>query len=84
MDSKIGESSQAAPLIWNDLVYMPKASVTFSGAVSKASNGASCFGLVVDTVRINGTGSILNHGECAEAGVVLPYSVMPARGELVS
>ena len=25
MDSKIGESSQAAPLIWNDLVYMPKA-----------------------------------------------------------
>jgi len=25
MDSRIGESAQAAPLIWNDLVFMPKA-----------------------------------------------------------
>ena len=71
---------------WNitGLVYLPKASVTFSGAVSKSSNGAACFGLVVDNLRINGTGSILSHGECAEAGLALPYSLMPARGKLVS
>ena len=66
------------------LVYLPKASVTFSGAVNKSSNGASCFGLVVDNLLINGTGSILAHGECAEAGLTLPYSQVPSRGELVS
>jgi len=71
---------------WNitGLVYLPKAGVTFSGAVNKSSNGASCFALVVDNLRINGTGSILNHGECAEAGLTLPYSLMPSRGKLVS
>ena len=66
------------------LVYLPHASVTFSGVVNKASNGASCFGLVVDNLRINGTGEILAHGECARAGLILPASLMPSRGELVS
>lgn len=71
---------------WNitGLVYLPKASVTFSGAVNKSSNGASCFGLVIDNLRVNGTGSILAHGECNRAGLTLPYSEVKARGELVS
>jgi len=71
---------------WNitGLVYMPHADVTFSGAVSKASGGKSCFALVVSTLLINGTGSILNHGECKEAGLTLPEGKAPSRGELVS
>jgi Flp pilus assembly protein TadG len=71
---------------WNitGLVYMPHADVTFSGAVSKASGGKSCFALVVNTLLINGTGSILNHGECKEAGLTLPEGKAPSRGELVS
>jgi Flp pilus assembly protein TadG len=54
------------------LVYLPHSSVTFSGAVNKSSNGASCFALVVDNITINGTGSILAHGSCAAAGLTLP------------
>lgn len=65
------------------LVYLPHSSVTFSGAVNKASNGASCFGLVVDNVTINGTGSILETGECAAAGLTLPSGTSPSRGKLV-
>ena len=71
---------------WNitGLVYMPRASVTFSGTVNKASNGASCFGMVVDNLRINGTAEIFAHGECPRAGLTLPYSLVPSRGQLVS
>lgn len=71
---------------WNvtGLVYLPHANVTFSGAVNKASNGKSCFGLVVDNVTINGTGSILTQGECEQAGLTLPQGNIPARGKLVS
>jgi len=54
------------------VVYLPHSSVTFSGAVNKSSNGASCFELVVDNITINGTGRILAHGGCAAAGVTLP------------
>jgi hypothetical protein len=54
------------------VVYLPHSSVTFSGAVNKSSNGASCFELVVDNITINGTGSILANGSCAAAGVTLP------------
>jgi Flp pilus assembly protein TadG len=54
------------------VVYLPHSSVTFSGAVNKSSNGASCFELVVDNITINGTGSILARGGCAAAGVTLP------------
>jgi hypothetical protein len=54
------------------LVYLPHASVVFSGAVNKSSNGASCFGLVVDHIRIDGTGEILKTGGCAAAGLTLP------------
>jgi hypothetical protein len=65
------------------LVYLPHASVTFSGAVNKASNGQSCFALVVDNVTINGTGSILANGQCAAAGLALPTGNVPGRGQLV-
>jgi hypothetical protein len=66
------------------LVYLPRASVTFSGAVNKSSNGASCFGMVVDNITINGTGSILATGGCDEAGLELPEGKSDiGRGQLV-
>lgn len=71
---------------WNitGLVYLPKSSVTFSGAVNKSSNGHSCFALVVDNITINGTGSILAHGGCKDAGLTLPQGSVPGRGQLVN
>lgn len=71
---------------WNitGLVYLPHASVTFSGAVNKSSNGLSCFAMVVDNITINGTGSILSQGQCASAGLTLPTSAISSRGRLVS
>jgi hypothetical protein len=66
------------------LVYLPHSSVTFSGAVNKSSNGKSCFALVANDLTINGTGSILAHGQCAEAGLTLPSNPIPGRGRLVS
>ncbi|WP_340266294.1 pilus assembly protein TadG-related protein [Sphingobium mellinum] len=71
---------------WNitGLTYLPNSSVTFSGAVNKSSNGASCFVIVVDSILINGTGSILDYGNCAAAGLTMPSNPMPVRGRLVS
>ena len=66
------------------MVYLPHSSVTFSGAVNKSSNGASCFGMVIDNLRVNGTAEILAHGQCAAAGLILPRSLQPSRGQLVS
>jgi Flp pilus assembly protein TadG len=66
------------------LVYLPHASVTFSGAVNKSSNGTSCFAMVVNDITINGTGSILAHGGCGAAGLTLPSNPVPGRGQLVS
>jgi hypothetical protein len=60
---------------WNisGLVYLPHSSVTLSGAVSKSSQGSSCFALVVDNITINGTGSIFaNDNQCSSAGVTQP------------
>jgi hypothetical protein len=65
------------------LVYLPHASVTFSGVVNKASNGQSCFALVVDNIIVNGTGSILETGGCGAAGLSMPTGSLPGRGELV-
>jgi len=64
---------------WNitGLVYMPHADMTFSGAVNKASTGANCFALIVDSFRINGTGSILARGGCNDAGLTLPFNSIP-------
>ena len=70
---------------WNitGLVYLPHSSVTFSGAVSKASQGQTCFELVVDNVTINGTGSIFaNDTQCAAAG--LNQIKGGSRGKLVN
>ncbi|HUR02684.1 MAG TPA: pilus assembly protein TadG-related protein [Nonomuraea sp.] len=66
------------------LVYLPHASVTFSGAVNKSSNGHSCFVLVVDNLTVNGTANILAKGECPQAGLTMPASEVPSRGQLVS
>lgn len=66
------------------LVYLPHSSVTFSGAVNKSSNGASCFAMVMNDITINGTGSILAHGQCTQAGLILPSNAVPGRGQLVS
>jgi hypothetical protein len=65
------------------MVYVPHSAVTFSGVVNKASNGHSCFGIVMDHMRLNGTAEILAHGECPAAGLVLPQSLQPGRGQLV-
>jgi Flp pilus assembly protein TadG len=65
------------------LVYLPHSSVTFSGAVNKASNGQSCFAMVVDNLLINGTGSILETGGCAAQGLDMPTGNLPGRGQLV-
>ena len=71
---------------WNitGLVYLPRSDVLFSGVVGKATTGKACFILVVDTIRINGTGSILSRGECAEAGLTPPSNPVPVRGKLVA
>ena len=66
------------------LIYLPHASVTFSGAVNKSSNGVACFALVVDNITINGTGSILSEGQCNQAGLSMPTGYIPSRGALVS
>ncbi|WP_150293572.1 pilus assembly protein TadG-related protein [Sphingobium estronivorans] len=60
---------------WNisGLVYLPKTNLTFSGAVNKSSNGATCFGLVAYTILVNGTGSIFaNNTQCPGMGLNLP------------
>ena len=64
------------------MVYLPNSSVTFSGAVNKASNGLSCFGLTVGDITINGTADILSNTQCAAAGVNLPQG--GNRGTLVN
>ena len=66
------------------LVYLSKASATFSGAVNKASNGLSCFVLVVDNLLVNGTANILPKGQCAQAGLNMPTNPVPSRGKLLS
>jgi hypothetical protein len=62
------------------LVYLPHATVTFSGAVNKSSNGASCFVLVVDNITINGTADILPKGACVAAGLSMPTDTVGTIG----
>jgi hypothetical protein len=40
--------------------------------------------MVADHITINGTGSILTHGGCAQAGLTMPSTQVPGRGVLVS
>jgi Flp pilus assembly protein TadG len=70
---------------WNitGLVYMPHADVTFKGAVNKSSNGSDCFAMVVGNITIDGTGAILSHGGCTQAGLTMPTGYPPGRGVLV-
>ncbi len=65
------------------LVYLPNSNVTFSGAVNKSSNGASCFVMVVGDILINGTAAILSTGGCGAAGLNMPQGQIPGRGQLV-
>lgn len=63
-------------------VYLPHSSVTYSGAVNKASNGLSCFSLTVGDITIDGTANMLSNTQCAAAGVDLPQG--GNRGTLVN
>lgn len=55
------------------VIYLPKATVTFSGIVDKADNGALCQILVVNNGTINGTGKIIGDvSGCASAGIDTP------------
>jgi hypothetical protein len=70
---------------WNisGMVYLPNSNVTLSGAVSKASNGTTCLGMVVADITINGTGDIFaNDTGCKAAGLALPTG--GNRGTLVN
>jgi hypothetical protein len=40
--------------------------------------------MMVNDVTINGTGSILAHGQCGQAGLILPSNAVPGRAQLVS
>ena len=59
---------------WNltGVIYLPNASVTFSGAVGKyASNNCQIF--IADIISINGTGNVVgNQSGCAAAGITPP------------
>ena len=73
---------------WNisGLVYMPHATITMKGAVDKAGNGKACVVMVADNFQISGTAGILTTdiGQCAQAGLPMPYATIPARTRLVS
>jgi hypothetical protein len=71
---------------WNitGLVYLPNATVTYSGAVNKSSNGASCFLFVAATITVNGTADIFaNDTDCASAGLPVPSVDVAFRAKLV-
>ena len=69
------------------LVYLPHASVTISGAINKSTDGAVCFVMVANDVRINGTGAIYGQSPagagCKEAGLNMPKVTIPGRPKLV-
>jgi hypothetical protein len=85
LTSGVGISAAGNGPTWDisGLVYLPHSSVTFSGAVNKASNGHSCFAMVVDNLLVDGTGSILETGGCAAQGLHMPTGNLPGRGQLV-
>ncbi|MGA0604115.1 TadE/TadG family type IV pilus assembly protein [Caulobacter sp. KR2-114] len=58
------------------LTYLPNAAVTLSGAIDKSQYGAYCFVLVVNTMTVNGSGSIFQHSQsgCPSAGTTQVYS----------
>ncbi len=68
-------------------VYLPNSNVLMSGDVNKSSNGADCFVMITNTVRINGTSNIYQqspNGEgCKQAGLNMPTATIPGRSQLV-
>jgi hypothetical protein len=68
-------------------VYLPNSNVTMSGDVNKSSNGAACFVMITNTVRINGTSNIYqqspNGDGCKQAGLKMPTATIPGRSQLV-
>lgn len=55
------------------VIYLPKATVTFSGIVDKADDGAQCQILVAYNATLNGTGKIIGDvSGCADAGIDPP------------
>jgi Flp pilus assembly protein TadG len=68
-------------------VYLPNSNVLMSGDVNKSSNGADCFVMITNTVRINGTSNIYQqspNGEgCKQAGLKMPTATIPGRSQLV-
>ena len=58
-----------------------------SGDVNKSSNGADCFVMITNTVRINGTSNIYQqnpNGEgCKQAGLNMPTAGFLGRSQLV-
>jgi hypothetical protein len=70
---------------WNitGLVYLPHASVSFSGPANKSTSGLSCFVLVVDNLNVSGTASVLSQCQCGAAGLNMPSSTAPGRAQLV-
>ena len=57
---------------WNitGMIYAPNSDITISGDVGTTN---ACIGWVVATLRINGTGNIIdNAADCAASGITLP------------
>jgi Flp pilus assembly protein TadG len=68
------------------IVYLPKTDFTASGAVLQATNGHTCFTLVVNTILVNGTGNLFYQNaqsQCAAQGVVSPTNQAYVVGALV-
>ncbi|HEV2363877.1 MAG TPA: pilus assembly protein TadG-related protein [Caulobacteraceae bacterium] len=86
-DTKIGknyslditQAGSAPTLDLSGLVYLPNSNVTVSGAIDQASNGFSCFTMVVYTVLINGNGSIFKNPQtgCGSQGLNQATSTIP-------
>jgi Flp pilus assembly protein TadG len=68
------------------IVYLPNTDLTASGGVLAATNGHSCFTLVVKTILINGTGDLFYQNaqaECPLQGVTSPTNQAYVVGALV-
>lgn len=86
LTSGVNWSAAGSSPTWNvtGLIYLPKAAVTVSGIVNKASNGHNCFALVVDTFLSNGTTTFLEkQTECPQAGLKPPTGADATRTALV-
>ncbi len=70
--------------VWriSGMVYMPKAAVSFSGAVNKSAYGDSCFIMVVNSLLVNGNGTIFSQGACTS--ITRPTNTFNGRGSLVT